>query len=409
MKTFLKWVIFSFHILLGLEASFAVEFEAQTWVRSDWWKDDVNRQGQQVYIPICAEARFQNLSLRILTGEAYTRLDPRRNPNRSLATLLDTKVNFSYEIIEKLPVDLLVGLDFNLPTGKSNLKLKDRGLLMDPDLVSINKFGEGFNVNPNLSIAKDWGRFAAGVGLGYVWRGEYDFTTQVLEINDFLFGRIIKFYARDYDPGEIFNINAELRYDVLPRFQGRLYSQYVWYGRDRLKKKDFYQEGDLWMVGMGLQYSQEEWEVEITLRGLLRGKSKVKQDPGDVSLIPPDRWYLYGLRQPIRTEPKNSHGDEWVADLSIRYFLDEKTALKSFLQGLYVTKNDYPFGSPRFLGRREKGSLGLGLSRVLHPSLQGELIGRAFLMHDEERFMPEFQSERNYRGYSVGLYLTGKF
>jgi hypothetical protein len=306
-------------------------------------------------------------------------------------------------------VDLLIGLDFNLPTGKSNLKLRDRGLLMDPDLVSITKFGEGFNVNPTLNIAKEWGKLAAGVGLGYVWRGEYNFTTQFLEINDEFGGRIVKYYERDYDPGEIFNLNAELRYDLLSNLQGRLFGQYVWYGRDKLKKKDFYQEGDLWLIGMRFQYNQKKWDMGFALRSLFRNKSRVKQDLGDVWSYPESEWYVRGLNQPICTEARNSHGDEWIADLSVRYFLDEKTTVKSFLQALYVTKNDYPSTSTRFVGRREKGSLGFGVSRILLPYLDGELFVKGFLMHDEERFLPEFLSERNYRGYSAGFYLTGRF
>jgi len=387
----------------------AMEIKVLTGLYFDWWKDDVNRRGQQFNIPISVEGRYKDFSLRVLTAETYTGLDPRRSSNRSLTHLLDTKVNLSYEIFEKLPVDVLIGLDFNLPTGKSNLKLKDRGLIMDPDLVSIIKFGEGFNVNPNLNIAKEWGKLTAGVGLGYVWRGEYNLTTQFLEINDEFNGRIVKYYSRDYDPGEIFNLNAELRYDFSSGLQGRLFGQYVWYGKDQLKKKDFYQEGDLWLIGMGFQYSQKKWDMGVALRSLFRNKSRVKQDLGDVWGYPESEWYIRGLNQPIRTEAKNSHGDEWIADLSLRYFLDEKTTIKSFLQGLYITKNDYPSTSSRFVGRREKGSLGFGVSRILLPYLEGELFVKGFLMHDEERFLPEFLSERNYRGYSAGFYLTGKF
>lgn len=387
----------------------AMEIEAQTGFYFDWWKDDTHRRGQQFYIPVSIEGRYKDFSLRAITAESYTKFDPHQSPNRSLTHLLDTKVTLSYEILEKLPVDLLIGLDFNLPTGKSNLKLRDRGLLMDPDLVSITKFGEGFNVNPTLSIAKEWGKLAAGVGLGYVWRGEYNFTTQFLEINDEFGGRIVKYYERDYDPGEIFNLNAELRYDLLSNLQGRLFGQYVWYGRDKLKKKDFYQEGDLWLIGMRFQYNQKKWDMGFALRSLFRNKSRVKQDLGDVWSYPESEWYVRGLNQPICTEARNSHGDEWIADLSVRYFLDEKTTVKSFLQALYVTKNDYPSTSTRFVGRREKGSLGFGVSRILLPYLDGELFVKGFLMHDEERFLPEFLSERNYRGYSAGFYLTGRF
>jgi len=387
----------------------ALEFETQTGFHIDWWKDDINRRGQQFYIPIYIEGRYKDFSLRVLTAETYTKLDPRGSPNRSLTHLLDTKVNLSYEILEKLPVDVLIGLDFNLPTGKSNLKLRDRGLLMDPDIVSITKFGEGFNVNPNLSIAKEWGKLTAGVGLGYVWRGGYDLTTQFLEVNDEFNMRVLRYYSKDYDPGEIFNLNGEVRYELLSHLQGRLFGQYVWYGKDQLKKKDFYQEGHLFLLGLGFRYNQKKWDMGLTLRSLFRGKSKIKQDLGDVWAFPESEWPIRGLHLPIHTEARSSHGNEWVADLSVGYFLDEKTTIKTFFQGLYITKNSYPSNTARFVGRREKGLLGLGISRVLLPYLEGELFVKGFLMHDEERFLPEFLSERNYRGYSAGFFLTGRF
>ena len=399
--------LFIFVFYVGISS--AADIKAETGFYFDWWKDDAHRRGQQAYIPISLEGQFKEFSIKVLTGEAYTQLDPLGSSSRSLTHLLDTKVNLSYEILGKLPVDLLIGLDFNLPTGKSDLKTKDQVLMMDPDLVSITKFGEGFNINPTLSLAKEWGKLVTGVGVGYVWRGEYHFTTKLLEIWDEFTFTTQRYYARDYDPGDIFNVNAEVRYDVLTNGQARLFGNYVWYGIDKLKNKNFYQEGDLLLLGLGFQYNQKKWDAGFTFRSIFRNKSKIKQDLGNVWAYPESEWYVRGLSQPIHTEDQNSHGDEWVADLSIRYFWDEKTTIKSFLQGLYITKNDYPSNSSRFIGRREKGSLGLGISRIFLPYLKGELFVKGFLMHDEERFLPEFLGERDYRGYSVGLQLTGRF
>jgi len=40
---------------------------------------------------------------------------------------------------------------------------------MDPDLISINNFGEGFNVNLTLTFAKN-GELGSGGRFGYLWR-----------------------------------------------------------------------------------------------------------------------------------------------------------------------------------------------------------------------------------------------
>jgi len=176
-------ILFLFTLVFysGICAAADVDIKTQMGFNYDWWDDSKDNKARQFFIPMSLEARYRDLSFRVLTAEAYTHIDPVGSPSRSLTHLLDTKVNLSYEILGKLPVDILIGLDFNLPAGKSNLKERDQVLLMDPDLVTITNFGEGFNVNPTVSIAKEWGNWVVGVGFGYVWRGEYDFRNKVFE------------------------------------------------------------------------------------------------------------------------------------------------------------------------------------------------------------------------------------
>jgi hypothetical protein len=74
-----------------------------------------------------------------------------------------------------------------------------------------------------------------------------------------------------------------------------------------------------------------------------------------------------------------------------------------------VTNNHYSSNSSLFIGQREKFSLGLKAKRAFPPYLEGELNCKGFLMHDEEVFFPQFRKEQDYRGFSVGIKLTGKF
>ena len=115
---------------------------------------------------------------------------------------------------------------------------------MDPDLVSITKLGEGYNFNPTLSVAKEWGNLVAGLGIGYLFRGNYDFTTDV----------------RDYDPGDVFTTTAEVRYDFSPSWTARLMGQYARYEKSEVQSHGFYKEGDFYLLGLGLRYNQKKWE-----------------------------------------------------------------------------------------------------------------------------------------------------
>ena len=402
-------------IFLGFEISAAMDFGAQTGFNFDWWDDNEHNRARQFLVPITLEARYKDFSVKLLTGETYTQVNPTGSPSRSLTHVLDTKVNFSYEIFDKLPLDVLIGLDFNLPTGKTNLRAKDMVLLMDPDLITINKFGEGFNINPTVSFAKEWRKWVLGMGIGYIWRGKYDF--------GYIYqGASLSTQMKDYDPGNIFNLTAEVRYDFSPHWNTRLFGNYVWYEKDKwiqvdndvwggtTKTKNSFQDGKLWLSGLGFQYKQKKWDADLTAKGIFRDKNKYEYRE-NWYYITNGGWDAYLTDRPfLNTERKNSHGDEWVADLSLRYFLNDKTTIKSCLQGRYITKNNYPSFSPSYVGCREKFSIGLGLTRILCPHLEGELYVKGFHMEDEiNRGYPEYRNEINYRGFSSRILLTGRF
>lgn len=374
MKIFILVLAIAAALLAGV--GFAAEVQFQTGGQYDGWKDGNNNKGSQAYVPLQVKAQHKQFSVGVLTGYAYTYYDPSAGDSQSLSQALDTKVNFAYEIIEKLPVDILLGLDFNLPSGKTGLKQKDLVLMMDPDLVTITQLGEGYNINPTLSMAKEWGNWVAGLSMGFVWRGKYDYSQDV----------------RNYDPGNILNTTAEVRFDFLPNWSARLFGNYTWYEKDQVESSDFHREGDFFLAGLGLQHSQTKWAASLTLRSLFRNKSKFEEQAGTLA-----------------TEDQNSHGNEWIGDVAFKYFVTDQTTLQTYLQGLLVQDNGYPSDSSRFIGKRQKLSLGIGASQRLNQHLEVELLVKGFVMHDDETRYPEYRSERTYRGFSAGGQLTGRF
>ena len=111
--------------------------------------------------------RYNDFGFKIVAGGAYTLFSPGDSASSSLGAMLDTKMNLSYEFSKKWPVDILFALDMNLPTGTTNLSRKEERLIMDPDLISVTTFGEGFNVNPSVIFSRQWGdQWVTGVGFG---------------------------------------------------------------------------------------------------------------------------------------------------------------------------------------------------------------------------------------------------
>ena len=83
----------------------------------------------------------------------------------------------------------------------------------DSDLLAVSTLGEGFNINPTITVAKEIGQWALGIGMGYVWRGEYDYSETLTE----------------YDPGDLFNIVVETNWHINDRWRMRLFGERAWY------------------------------------------------------------------------------------------------------------------------------------------------------------------------------------
>jgi hypothetical protein len=373
-----------------ISSATATEIEARTGLTFDWFTSSNGHRmanggqaaeatkGYQFSIPVKIEMDFPKFSADILTGFAKTQFKISDGEKRSLADSLDTKLNLAYPVSGQmpfqLPFDILLGLDFNLPTGRTNLKEKDLALLSGQDLVSITTFGEGLNINPTISLAKEWENLSAGFGLGYDWRGKYDYSSTL----------------KEYDPGDIVNFTTQLNYDFLTNYQTRFFADYAYFNKDKVKGEDYFQESGFFLLGLGLNYNQPRWDVKADLQNILRGKSKlVKEEALTIPAIPA-----------FSTEDKNSHGDEWIANLSWRYSLSDQTSLNSLMGFLWADENDYPSSNLMYIGKKQKLSLGVGASRKINTRIDADVLVKGFLLN---------QNDRNYQGISLITRLTTPF
>ncbi len=354
----------------------AVDLKIQTGTNFDWWESDKDDQGYQIYVPVQIETEYKDFSFLILTAFTHTNSDLTGIKDHSLSCVVDTKVNFSYEILDKFPVDILLGVDFNIPTGRTDLDNDDLMLFMNPDLVSITSLGEGYNINPTLTMAKEWENWAAGVGLGYLWRGKYDFSQE----------------TRDYNPGNLFNLTGEVAYTFLPDWQARLFGEYVYFDKDEVRNVDFYQEGEFLLIGLGFNHYRTKWDASFIVKGIFRGKSKFQEE---------------APAQALRTEDRNNYGDEWSTHLSCNYYLNKKTTLKSLIHFLRVNENDYSSDSPLFIGKKQMASLAFGITRIFGPRLEGELNLTGRILDDDKNWY--YDDDRTYKGFSIGVKLKGNF
>lgn len=375
MKSFLLACITAAFTLATISSTYASEYSGRTGLTYQSWSSNKDESGSQLYLPVQLDAARDRFYWYAKTGYASTDGDLDGDSKQSISGMLDSQVGLTYALPHWAGFDWLVGLDLNLPTGRTGRDEREVRIMIDPDLVSIVSPGQGFNVNPTLSLARQWGSWQAGLGLGYAFQGEYDYSDQ----------------TRSYDPGDMLNIAGQMNYDFSDIWRLKLQAQYVTTSTDQVDGRDLLDKGDIWLLGAALSRSTSTWQVSLSLQEIIRGKAKVKDSSG--SLV---------------TEPRDSQGAEWIADLSGRYTLNPRTALSAGLQYLHVAENGYPRSSNYYMGSRQKVALTVGVQHQLDDALDLQFALGAFAMDDDPSWLHP-DEDRRYQGWSMTAAVVRKF
>lgn len=354
----------------------AMDIEARTDFRYQGWSSDADESGFQYYQPVYLRGTLDRFSMEMVAGYAATGAELEGNGDRSISGFLDTQLNLAYTLPQTLGVDWLFGVDTNLPTGQTGEDPRDLRVMLDPDLVSIVSPGKGLDFNPFVNLARRWQAWTFGVGSGYAFQGEYDYSS----------------VDRDYDPGDILNFAAEILYDWQSGWQTRLFGQYATFGTDTMGGEDLLQRGDTLLMGAGVRFKQESYAIGLTLKAISREKSEYRLASGTG----------------IGTEARNSYGDEWLADLDAQYHFSAATIASATLSYVYVEANEYEESSIYHVGQRTKAALGLGLGHALNDWLHLQAGIEGFLMNDDPNWMHP-GDDRSYKGWSVSLAATTRF
>jgi hypothetical protein len=353
----------------------AADIEAQTGFRYRSWSSDADEDGSQFYLPIYLRGALDRLSWGVTAGYAYTTGDL-GGGEESIGGILDTQLNLEYRLPQTAGFDWLIGLDVNAPTGRTGRNRAEVDIMLDSELVWIVSPGQGFNLNPFINAARSWNAWTFGIGAGYAFQGKYDFSSA----------------ERDYDPGDILNMAAEVRHDWESGWQARLFGQYATFGKDELGGEDLQQRGDVVLIGAGVRFKREAYLLSMALQSITRDKSKYRQSAGTG----------------IATEPRDSYGDEWMVDLGGQYKLSDSTTAGAALSFLHIEDNGYRQDPLFYIGKRTKTALALSMRHKLNESLnlQGGIEG--FIMEDDPNWRHPTE-DRTYHGWSISLSATTHF
>jgi hypothetical protein len=163
-------------------ASFASEVRYYSWRGTRGSPTNVNENpggGTQVYIPYALQlVGTPNDQIKVeLIGRAgwvYSR-QTTFGATGEVATTTDTVGSATFTYLGIDGVQPFVSLALNVPTGRSMLLGSEANARMDPDLVEIASFGEGWNVGPTVGANVPIGSsYLATVAVGYTWRGAFN-------------------------------------------------------------------------------------------------------------------------------------------------------------------------------------------------------------------------------------------
>ena len=212
--------------------------------------------GWQLYAPVTVQLAgipVENLKFELIGRGGYVE-SKQTTPGASgsVSTTTDTVAAATWTYFGIPGIQPFLSLSANLPSGKSVLLGAATFARMDPDLVDIASFGEGWNIGPTLGI-----NFAVAenaifsVGAGYTWRGKYD--------REFL-PPVPPTATAELDPADVVTINASLGFRQ-GALSGQIAGSYSHEGKTSLTGMPFFQLGDRYFVSGVASYAWSEASV----------------------------------------------------------------------------------------------------------------------------------------------------
>ena len=372
-------------LLLGGAASLlAAPAAADQWtltsgVHLDAWSANGSSgqgTGYEVLVPlgILYDTPTWGLAARGSAGSSQHDLDAA--PSASMTGFTDTTVSGYYRLRLSGGTDIRFGLDMDQPTGVSRLKTRDRPAIQDEDLVALQRFGEGFDVNPTVIVYHNFGDWGLGGGIGYLFAGEYDPTEDIPD--------------DDFDPGNELSVSAlgDVFLGDVWRLIGR--ATYTHFTTDERGGIEVFREGDEIDLGVSLEWRPEPWWAVASVRDIYHFKSDRINAAGQVA-----------------EESKNSLGNEIRAGVTVGYIIDDAWTVRGIVDFRYVAANDYASNNVLYDGGRFKIAVGPGVTWTLSRTFALDASVRWFYL-DAER-SPTFPLGATINGVHADMRVTYRF
>lgn len=206
-----------------------------------------------------------------------------------IATTTDTVMAATATYLGWQGIQPFVALSANLPTGKSALLGPATNARMDPDLVELSTFGEGYNVGPtfglNFPVSNS---LMVTTSVGYTWRGAFEresaFNTLPPGVDPDLVANLIDTIPTTaIDPGEDTTVTAAANYRA-EQFAASLTGSASWESPTKVRDIPQIRPGLRYLLSLQASYKwPESWGVtELTAAVAHSNRNKVLRDGPDL-------------------------------------------------------------------------------------------------------------------------------
>ena len=385
----MKHYILILLIIVGIFSCWMVpcasgKMSLSTGIRYDLFTDDrlPETLGYEVTFPLSLAYRGRQVALALDAAFSSANVYPGDGSTSKIANLTDTRLSASYGL-PNLPVGLIFGVDLNLPTGKEQLSAQARVAEAgeNHDLFEVDDFGEGFNFDLSLGLAKEFGPVSVGVNGKYRFKGKYDPSKDIAD--------------DDLDPGDEVVVGGVCKWKVSPRVNVDASAAYSHFAADQINGQKMFQEGDKVAFGgnLNLLYSiPKPLRITVGLQQRLQGKNK---EPG--------------LTKKLEIEPANSNGPEFFSLLEVTYEYSPRFAVRVLGDMRYYgasDRQDAVKGVP-YEGRRIRYGFGPGFLYHINERLALNGLAKYFFLDHAKDIL--LNQDTTFRGVNLAVGVTYTF
>jgi hypothetical protein len=257
-------------------------------------------------------------------------------------TITDTVASATLTYLGLSGLQPFVALSVNAPTGKAALFGAEANARMDPDLVEIGSFGEGWNIGPTMGFNVPINASLMVTGsVGYTWRGSFDRERSSAEIDPAVQA------LTSLDPGDVLTGTAAIAY-----------------------------QGGPWAWNVSGSVSEETKTVENGVDLYRAGRRYLAS--ATLAYTWPARWgqttwtgaYAHSNRNEVRflnasallTETFNTNSDLYRVGVQHLFIVAENFAIGPTGSYLHRNNNSYDAATLQFVPAKERWTAG-GLAR----------------------------------------------